>query len=267
VGNAAVNQLQLDVYGEVSDALYQARRIGVPSDPNAWHLQRKLLEFLETGWTKPDEGLWEVRGPMQHFTHSKLMAWVAFDRAVKSVERAGLDGPVDHWRKLRATIHEQVCTQGYDTTKQAFTQVFGSSKLDAALLTLPLVGFLPPQDPRVIGTVAAIERELVEDGFVLRYRTDDSEDGLPPGEGTFLLCSFWLADNYALMGRRQEACTLFDRLLALRNDVGLLAEEYDPVGRRLLGNFPQAYSHVGLINTAFNLTPRLTAPAEQRETT
>jgi GH15 family glucan-1,4-alpha-glucosidase len=255
VGNAAANQLQLDVYGEVMNALHQARGAGIPPDPFAWNVQRKLLDFLESNWRQPDESLWEVRGPRQQFTHSKIMAWVAFDRAVKSVETFGEHGPVKRWRELRTVIHDEVCSKGFHAGKQAFTQVYGSPVLDAALLMAPLVGFLPPDDPRMISTVAAIERELVQDGFVLRYHTHESDDGLPPGEGVFLLCSFWLADNYALMGRKEEALALFERLLALRNDVGLLAEQYDPVARHLLGNFPQAFSHVGLINTAFNLMP------------
>ncbi len=265
VGNAATTQHQLDVYGEVMDAFHQARRAGIPPDPNAWRVQRQLLDFLESTWRQPDEGIWEVRGPRQHFTHSKVMAWVAFDRAVKAVERFGAEGPADRWRRIRSAIHHEVCTKGYDRTKRAFTQSYGSEALDAALLMIPLVGFLPPDDARMVSTVSAVERELLRDGFVLRYRTDQCEDGLPPGEGAFLLCSFWLADNYALMGRQQEAENLFERLLALRNDVGLLAEEYDPAAGRLLGNFPQAFSHVGLIITAYNLTRREHAPARARE--
>ncbi len=267
IGNNAVTQLQLDVYGEVMDALHQAQRAGIPADPSAWQVQRKLLDFLESKWGEPDEGLWEVRGPRQHFTHSKLMAWVAFDRAVKAVERFGAEGPVERWRALRDTIHREVCAKGYHPQKQAFTQAYGSPVLDAALLMVPLVGFLPASDPRVVSTLQAIERELVDQGFVLRYRTDETRDGLPPGEGAFLLCSFWLADNHALMGRRDHACALFERLLALRNDVGLLSESYDPARRQLLGNFPQAFSHVGLINTAFNLTPNQRRPAREREST
>jgi GH15 family glucan-1,4-alpha-glucosidase len=265
VGNAAAKQLQLDVYGEVSDALFQARRIGIDPNPSAWDLQHKILDFLEGAWQQADEGIWEVRGPRQHFTHSKIMAWVAFDRAVKSVERLGLDGPVERWRRTRDRIHQEVCERGFDPRKRAFTQSHESDALDASLLMTSLVGFLPPTDERVVGTVRAIERELVEDGFVLRYRSEQLVDGLPPGEGAFLPCSFWLADNYALMGRVNEARGLFERLLALRNDVGLLSEEYDPVARRLLGNFPQAFSHVGLVNTAFNLTPRQVGPASDRK--
>jgi GH15 family glucan-1,4-alpha-glucosidase len=265
IGNAAADQFQLDVYGEVIDALYHARHLGIPADPFAWHLERKLLEFLESGWRRPDDGIWEIRGERQHFTHSKVMAWVAFDRAVKSIERWGLEGPIDHWRKMRDTIHAEVLARGYDAERRSFTQAYGSPHLDASLLMMPLVGFLPPNDPRMVGTVQAIERELMQDGLLLRYRPENDSDGLPPGEGVFLLCSFWLADNYALMGRRAEARALFERLLSLSNDVGLLAEQYDPINRRFLGNFPQAFSHVGVINTALNLTLPRHAPAEERE--
>jgi len=265
VGNAAVRQLQLDVYGEVMDTLFQTRRAGLREDGDSWNLQRALLEFLEGAWRMPDEGLWEVRGPRQHFTHSKVMAWVAFDRAVKTVESAGVDGPVERWRRQREAICADVCARAYDAQKGAFTQAYGSPLLDASALIMPLVGFLPVSDPRVQGTVRAIERELMHDGLVLRYPTV-GQDGLPPNEGVFLACSFWLADCYALMQRREDARRMFERLLALRNDVGLLAEEYDPVRRRLLGNFPQAFSHVGLINTAFNLTPAQGSPARERQT-
>lgn len=265
VGNAAVAQLQLDVYGEVMDAMHLARRVGLPPHPWSWQLQRELLDFLKSGWQQPDEGLWEVRGPRQHFTHSKVMAWVAFDRAVKAVERFGLDGPAERWRARAAQIHEEVCRLGFDAQRGCFTQAYGSPRLDAGLLLMPLVGFLPPTDPRVAGTVRAIERELLHDGFVLRYRSDEVLDGLPPGEGAFLACTFWLADNYALAGRVDEARRLFERLLSLRNDVGLLSEEYDPPTGRLLGNFPQAFSHVGIINTAFNLTPHEPTPAAERQ--
>jgi GH15 family glucan-1,4-alpha-glucosidase len=265
-GNAAVEQLQLDVYGEVMDAMHHARRAGMDGDGFSWALQSAMLKYLETAWTQADEGLWEVRGPRQHFTHSKVMAWVAFDRAVKNIEMFKLRGPLEHWRKLRAQIHAEICKNAYDSQRNTFTQAFGSPHLDASLLQLPLVGFLPASDPRMVGTVKAIERELLQDGFVLRYRTDQVEDGLPAGEGAFLACSFWLADNYALSGRTEEALSLFERLLALRNDVGLLAEQYDPLARRLVGNFPQAFSHVGLINTAFNLTPQQQGPATDRQT-
>jgi GH15 family glucan-1,4-alpha-glucosidase len=255
-GNAAVTQYQLDVYGEVMDALHKARRLDIAPHPSAWALQRALLEFLEGNWQRPDEGIWEVRGPRRHFTHSKVLAWVAMDRAVKSVEQFGLDGPVERWRQVRDQIHQEVCREAYDPDRNTFTQSYGSRELDASLLLIPLVGFLPAADPRMLGTVQAIERELCQDGFVLRYPTGpegQAVDGLPGREGTFLACTFWLADNYALVGRLEEARDLFERLLDLRNDVGLLAEEYDPRSGRLLGNFPQAFSHVPLINTAMHL--------------
>jgi GH15 family glucan-1,4-alpha-glucosidase len=214
-------------------------------------------------WQEPDEGIWEVRGPRRAFTHSRVMAWVALDRAIKAIEQFGLEGPVERWRTVRARIHADVCRQGYDTGLGAFVQSYGSKLLDASLLMIPLVGFLPATDPRVVGTVDAIRRHLVTDGLVARYQTAPDVDGLPPGEGAFLACTFWLADNLALQGRRAEATVLFERLLALRNDVGLLSEEYDPVARRLLGNFPQAMSHMSLINTARNLIHR-GGPAEHR---
>jgi GH15 family glucan-1,4-alpha-glucosidase len=260
-----VDQFQLDVYGEVMDALHQARGAGIDPDPVAWALQRAVMEFVTSHWDEPDEGIWEVRGPRRHFTHSKLMAWVAADRAVKAAKRFGLEGPVDRWRKLRAAIHEEVCTKGYDAGRNTFTQFYGSSELDASLLMIPLVGFLPPTDDRVRGTVQAIERELCQDGFVLRYPTDEagSVDGFPPGEGAFLPTTFWLADNYALLGRQKDAERLCERLMGLRNDVGLLSEEYDPEAKRLVGNFPQAFSHVSLINTARNVS-RAGGPAERR---
>jgi GH15 family glucan-1,4-alpha-glucosidase len=266
IGNAAVHQLQLDVYGEVMDALHVARRAGLAADPEAWALQKALLRFLEEAWHQPDEGIWEVRGPRRHFTHSKAMAWVAFDRAVKAVERWHLEGPVERWRAARAAIHEDVCRYGFDARRGTFTQYYGSRQLDASVLMLPLVGFLPPDDPRIVGTVRALERELMRDGLVQRYTMDgetSTVDGLPPGEGAFLACSFWLADNMALQGRYEAARALFERLLALRNDLGLLSEEYDATRRRLIGNFPQAFSHVGLINTARNLG-RGGGPAEDR---
>jgi GH15 family glucan-1,4-alpha-glucosidase len=263
-GNAAIDQLQLDVYGEVMDALHLSRRAGIPSDPDSWNMQSALVTFLERAWRQPDEGIWEVRGPRRHFTHSKVMAWVAFDRAVKAVERYGLGGPVDRWRQLRAEIHEEVCQQGFDAARNTFTQFYGSQELDASLLMLPLVGFLPATDPRVLGTVAAIERDLMWNGFVLRYRAEEHIDGLPAGEGAFLACTFWLADNYELQGRHEDAQGLFERLLGLCNDLGLLAEEYDPHDRRQLGNFPQAFTHVMLINTARNLS-RPHGPAEERK--
>jgi GH15 family glucan-1,4-alpha-glucosidase len=263
IGNAASSQFQLDVYGEVADALHWARRVGLPPDENAWRVERALVEFVESVWKDPDEGIWEVRGPRRPFTHSRVMAWVAVDRAVKAVERFGLEGPVDRWRHLRRVIHDDVC-HGYDPELGAFVQYYGSKLLDASLLMIPLVGFLPATDPRMLGTVRAIEEHLVSDGLVARYHTVPDVDGLPPGEGAFLPCTFWLADNLALQGRYAEARKLFERLLGLRNDVGLLSEEYEPVSRRMLGNFPQAFTHVGLINTAMNLT-RHGGPAEHRQ--
>jgi GH15 family glucan-1,4-alpha-glucosidase len=263
VGNSAAEQYQLDVYGELMDSLHQARGAGIPANPAAWHVQRVLLDFLESGWREPDDGIWEVRGPRRHFTHSKVMAWVALDRAVKAVERFGLRGPVERWRSLREEIHAEVCREGYDAERKTFTQFYGSSELDASLLMIPLVGFLPPSDPRVAGTVKAVQRELLHDGFVRRYSTRTDVDGLPVGEAAFLVCTLWLADNLALLGRSGEARRILERVLDLRNDLGLLSEEYDPAARRLVGNFPQALSHVGLINTAHNLaTPR--GPAERR---
>jgi len=255
IGNAAAEQFQLDVYGEVLDAMHQARGAGIHPDEAAWNLERALVSFVEGAWTHPDEGIWEVRGPRRHFTHSKVMAWVAVDRAVKATEKFGLDGPADEWRRLCAAIHEDVCRHGYDSERNTFTQYYGSEQLDASLLMMPLVGFLPATDPRVRGTVEAIERELTHDGFVMRYPVDASADvdGLPPGEGVFLACTFWLADNLILLGRTEEARALFERLLGLTNDVGLLSEEYDPVAGRMVGNFPQAFSHVSLVNTARNL--------------
>ena len=253
VGNGAVKQLQLDVYGEVLDAFYVARCAGLSTSEATWALERALISHLEKIWREPDEGIWEVRGGPRHFTHSKVMAWVAFDRAVRSIEEFGLDGPVERWRETRSSIHQQVCERGYDPKQDAFIQSFGDATLDASLLLIPIVGFLPPDDPRVRGTVAAIERTLLRDGFVMRYDTGAGVDGLPPGEGAFLACSFWLVDNYVLLGRYDEASALFERLLALRNDVGLLAEQYDPHGRRQLGNFPQAFSHLALINSAHGL--------------
>jgi GH15 family glucan-1,4-alpha-glucosidase len=255
-GNAAVDQFQLDVYGEVMDALYLARQAGMETEETAWDFQLALMDFLESNWREPDEGIWEIRGPRRHFTHSKVMAWVALDRAVKAVELHGLDGPVERWRGLRRELHDEVLERGFDAERNTFVQYYGAEQLDASLLMMPLVGFLPASDPRMRGTVEAIQRELTVDGFVLRYHPDDSAsvDGLPPGEGAFLACSFWLAGNLALMGRQQEAREQFERLLGLRNDVGLLAEEYDPATHRQLGNFPQAFSHVPLINTASHLT-------------
>jgi GH15 family glucan-1,4-alpha-glucosidase len=263
VGNAAAAQLQLDVFGEVMDALYQGLKSGLNSYAPAWGLQRALLDHLERVWQQADEGIWEVRGPRRHFTYSKVMCWVALDRAVKMVEHYGMDGPVERWRALRAQIREEVCRRGFDSRRNAFVQSYDSTELDASLLLIPITGFLPANDPRMVGTVRAIERELVADGFVHRYRTRESIDGLPPGEGAFLPCTFWLADNYLLQGRVDEARALFERLVGLCNDVGLLAEEYDVAQKRHLGNFPQAFSHIALVNTAFNLSERL-KPAEQR---
>jgi GH15 family glucan-1,4-alpha-glucosidase len=254
VGNAASGQFQLDVYGEIADALHAATRIGVEPDARIWPLEQALLEFLEDGWRQPDEGIWEVRGGRRHFTHSKVMAWVAFDRAAKAMQRR--DGRSDPARilELRDAVHREVCEEGFDADRNTFVQSYGSKALDASLLMIPLVGFLAPDDPRVAGTVAAIQSELMSDGFVQRYETADGVDGLPPGEGVFLPCSFWLADNLALMGRTEEARDLFERLVALCNDVGLISEEFDPASGRMLGNFPQAMTHVALINTACNLS-------------
>ncbi|MFE9671384.1 glycoside hydrolase family 15 protein [Microbispora bryophytorum] len=252
IGNGAATQLQLDIYGEFVDALYQARKQGMPPDDHAWALVTKIMEFFEHNWDQPDEGLWEVRGPRRHFVHSKVMAWVAADRMVRVIEELGRKGDVERWRALRDRIHAEVCDKGYDPQRNTFTQSYGSRELDAALLQIPIVGFLPPDDPRVIGTVEAIERELMTDGFVLRYplAEDNPVDGLPGGEGAFLACSFWLAEARAMIGRHDDAVELFERLIALSNDVGLLAEEYDPQTGRQLGNFPQAFSHIHLIRTA-----------------
>jgi GH15 family glucan-1,4-alpha-glucosidase len=239
------------------DSAYLTIRHGLPASPPAWALLRKLMQFVEFEWDARDEGIWEVRGPRRHFTHSKVMAWVAADRATRMCEEFNRDGPVDRWRRLRDEIHAQVCEQGYDAERGAFVQSYGSKLLDAAVLMIPLVGFLPPDDERVVSTVETIQRELVEDGFVRRYEesADAAEvDGLPPGEGAFLPCTFWLADNLALMGRIDEAREIFDRLLGIRTELGLLSEEYDPGLGRLVGNFPQAFSHVGLVNSAFNLS-------------
>ncbi len=258
IGNAASEQFQLDVFGEVMATLYRTRRL-IP-DPGAhrdsWTLELALMDCLEEKWRHPDEGIWEVRGPREHFTHSKGMAWLAFDRAVRNVEDFGLPGPVHRWRAQRDEVHAQICDEGFDTELNSFVQAYGSKRLDAAVLMMPIAGFLPGSDPRVKGTVEAIERHLMHDGFVARYQTDPrgAVDGLPPGEGTFLPCSFWLADNYALIGREHDARELLERLLALRNDVGLLAEEYDPAANRQLGNFPQAFTHVCLVNTASHLS-------------
>ncbi|MGA8401155.1 MAG: glycoside hydrolase family 15 protein [Stellaceae bacterium] len=254
IGNAAAGQVQLDVYGEVLDALYVARRDGLAADASGWTLECALVSHLETIWDQPDNGIWEVRGGRKHFTHSKVMAWVAFDRAVRSAEEFGLEAPLDRWRAVRDRIHDEVCDRGFDANLNSFVQSYGSTALDASLLLIALVGFLPAADPRVRGTLTAIERDLMRDGFVMRYDTGSGTDGLPPGEGAFLACSFWLVDNYVLQKRYKDARALFIRLLALRNDVGLLAEEYDATAKRQVGNFPQAFSHLALINSAHNLT-------------
>jgi len=262
IGNGASNQFQLDVYGEVLDVLHQARTCRLERDEDSWALQRKLLQNLEQRWREPDEGIWEVRGPRRHFTHSKVMAWVAMDRGVKAVEEFDHEGPVDRWRESRDEIRTEVLERGFDQELNSFVQSYDSKRLDASLLTIPIVGFLPPDDPRVRGTVDAIRRELFQDGFVQRYSHDEETaavDGLPPGEGAFFLCSFWFIDNLALRGEVEEACRLFERLLSLRNDLGLLSEEYDAELGRLVGNFPQAFSHIGLINTAMILERALAA--------
>ncbi len=255
-GNAAADQTQLDVYGELLDTLYQAHKGGLDHDENSWNVRVNLLEQLEKIWSLPDEGIWEVRGGRQQFVHSKVMAWVAFDRAIRSIEEFGYDGPADHWRAIRDAIHEQVCTEGYDPAMGSFVQAYGSKLLDASLLLLAVVGFLPATDHRIIGTVAAIERDLMQDGFVRRYNTSGGNDGLSGTEGVFLACSFWLVDNYAMMGRRHDAETLFEKLIALRNDLGLFSEEYDTVNQRMIGNFPQAFTHVALVNSALRLSGR-----------
>lgn len=262
-GNAAYKQRQLDVYGEVIDALHAARKLGLPPNEDAWRIERTIVNFLEAEWREPDEGIWEVRGPRRHFTHSKVMAWVAFDRAIKAVEQFGLAGDVERWRSERDAIYAEVTATCYNKKVGAFTQYCGSDEPDASLLMLPMVGFIPASDPRMIGTVDLIQKRLVRDGLVQRYITECGVDGLPGDEASFLICTFWLADNLALQGRYGEAREIFERLLTLRNDVGLLAEEYDPVSKRLLGNFPQAFSHIGLVNTARNLANH-GGPAEDR---
>jgi GH15 family glucan-1,4-alpha-glucosidase len=254
IGNGASTQFQLDVYGEVMDVLHEARRHELERDENSWALQRALLCNLEQRWREPDEGIWEVRGGRRHFTHSKVMAWVAFDRGVTAIEEFGHEGPLERWRSAREAIHAEVLERGFDAELGSFVQSYGSQRLDASLLTIPLVGFLPPDDPRVLGTLEAIRGELFVDGFVERYLHDPTPiDGLPPGEGAFFLCSFWFVDNLALAGRVDEAVELFERLLGLRNELGLLSEEYDRELGRLVGNFPQAFSHIGLISTAMTL--------------
>jgi len=252
-GNAASGQLQLDVWGETLDALFLARQAGLPADPDAWALQVALMNHLEAAWREPDNGLWEVRGDRQHFTHSKVMAWVAADRMARSVRAHGLPGPVLHWEQLRDQIHRDVVTHAFDTGRNTFTQAYGSTALDASLLLIPRVGFLPATDPRVLGTIAAVRRELSEDGLVKRYQTSETDDGVKGSEGLFIACSFWLVDALGAAGQRRDAVELFERLLLLRNDVGLLSEEWDPAAQRQLGNTPQAFSHFGLVVSALQL--------------
>lgn len=268
VGNAAYAQFQLDVYGEVLDALHQGRKGVGRESSDSWSLQAALASHVERVWMTPDHGIWEVRTEPRHFTHSKVMAWVALDRVIKGIEEFGLEGPLDRWRAVRQQIHDDVCQRAYDSRQNCFVQAYDMPHLDASLLVMPLVGFLPVRDPRIRNTIACIEERLMVNGLVMRYDTERTDDGLPPGEGAFLACSFWLADNYILLGRHTEARAMFERLLSLRNDVGLLSEEYDPVAKRFLGNFPQAFSHVALVTTGLNLdgtraepTPH---PAEQR---
>jgi len=263
LGNAAHQQLQLDIFGEVMDALHQARAAGLGGYQAGWDLEREFLAHLEKIWRQPDEGIWEVRSGREHFTYSKVMAWVAFDRAIKSAQNFGLDGEVERWKATRDDIHADVCAHGFDHDAGCFTRAYGDKALDASLLLMPAVGFLPPEDERIRSTVEAIEARLLSDGFVLRYDTAASKDGLPPGEGVFLACSFWLVDAYLMLGRADDAERLFNHLLSLRNDVGLLSEEYDPRGKRLVGNFPQAFSHLALVNSASNLA-HYRKPAEQR---
>jgi GH15 family glucan-1,4-alpha-glucosidase len=270
IGNAASGQYQLDVYGEVMSALHASTHAEGVQSRAAWSLQTQLVTFLEDGWAQPDDGIWEVRGPRRHFTHSKVMAWVAVDRAIKTLEEwPELEGPLEEWRVLRHTIFTEVCEKGYNDKVGAFTQYYGSDELDASVLMIPLVGFLPPSDPRVVSTVEAVQRDLVMDGFVLRYKTaeDGAVDGLTGREGAFLACSFWLVDCLHMIGRADEAQALFERLLSLRNDLGLLSEEYDPIAKRLVGNFPQAFSHVSLVNSACRLSGQDTlAVASDRKT-
>jgi GH15 family glucan-1,4-alpha-glucosidase len=253
IGNAAAGQVQLDVYGEVLAAMYYGRTRGLPGNDTLWSLEQGLLGHLQQIWQEPDDGIWEVRSGRQQFTHSKVMAWVAVDRAIRSAEEFGLEAPLEEWRAWRQQIHDEVCEKGFDAGRNTFVQHYGSENLDAGLLMIAIVGFLPADDPRVKGTVAAIEADLLRDGFVIRYDTGEAKDGLPPGEGAFLACSFWLVGNYVLLGRIDEARALFDRLVGLANDVGLLSEEYDPVNKRMVGNFPQAFSHIALINAAYAL--------------
>jgi GH15 family glucan-1,4-alpha-glucosidase len=263
IGNAAFEQRQLDVPGEIMDVLHVARKFELEFDDRSWELQKAILAQLEQDWRKPDEGIWEMRGGKRHFTYSRLMCWVAFDRGVRAVESFGLAGPADRWRRVRDEIHDDICRNGWSDKKRSFVQYYGADGLDASLLLMAEVGFLPASDPRFKGTVQAIERELMDDGLVLRYRSHEAPDGLPGGEGVFLACSFWLADAYVLLKRYDDAEALFEHLLSLRNDLGLLAEEYDPRAKRQLGNFPQAFSHIGIINTANNLAS-IRGPAAHR---
>ncbi len=263
IGNAAYRQLQIDVFGELMDTLFACNRFGLEASDDAWNLQTALLNFLEEVWEKPDHGLWESRGEPRHFTFSKIMAWVAFDRAIKSIDQYGCKGPRERWDRLRTRICQEIIANGYDGARNSFVQYYGGRHLDASLLLIPQLGFLPAADPRVVGTVEAIERELVVDGLVMRYPTHSGTDGLPAGEGAFIVCSFWLANSLALIGRRDDAVALFERLLGMRNDLGLLAEEYDPVTKRFLGNFPQAFSHVGIVNTAAHLAELEAASADR----
>jgi GH15 family glucan-1,4-alpha-glucosidase len=262
-GNAAYAQHQLDVFGEIMDVLFGGERVGLTPTNDVWSLEHALVDRLERVWREPDDGIWEVRGGQQHFTHSKLMAWVAVDRAIQTAERFGMPAPLERWRTLRTQIRDEVLAKGFHRELGVFTQYYGSSALDASLLMMPLLGFLPANDPRMRATIEAIQRDLTVDGFVLRYRADAADDGLPPGEGTFLLCTFWLADNLIQLGQRDEANALYERLLSLRNDVGLLSEQYDPRKKRLLGNFPQAFSHVALVNTAYSLAAAKPDPCKR----
>ncbi|HVS32090.1 MAG TPA: glycoside hydrolase family 15 protein [Thermoanaerobaculia bacterium] len=266
IGNGAYSQLQMDVFGELMDSFQLGRESGLATDGpfNSWRIETHLIDFVAENWHKPDNGIWEVRGDRQHFTHSRVMSWVAVQRAVEAIEEFGLQGPLRQWRALADEIHAEICEHGFDRERGTFTQSYGSKNVDASLLMLPIVGFLPCHDERIRGTVAAIEQELMVNGFVRRYATEHTDDGLPGGEGTFLACTFWLADNLCLQGRIEEAQEIFERVLAIRNDVGLLAEEYEAVQKRQTGNFPQAFSHVGLINTAFNLDRADAGPASQR---
>ena len=264
IGNEASRQFQLDVYGEVLDLLHQASREGLPHEAASWEMERRIVDVLESTWREPDEGIWEVRGGRRHFTHSKVMAWVGIDRAIRSVELFGFEGHLERWRALRDEIHAEVCREGFDEGIGAFTQSYGSEELDAAVLMIPLVGFLPAVDPRMVGTVTAIRDRLMADGFVRRYDTGSDVDGLPGGEGAFLPCTCWLADCLALQGETEAARELFERVLSVRNDVGLLSEEYDVANGRLVGNFPQAFSHVSLVGTARNLSRGEIGPAERR---